>query len=141
VPGRSRGVLRARRPAYSRVRGRQSAPTRSHRAQSRSGGCGARSSKDAEGAPATVHTPAAQYRARPCSNVRSTSRAISGTHAGLAPRHASPTALGAIASPPLLGRAPLTSEDNSSASATVHDGVRKPGKFGAIVEQLDAGDR
>jgi hypothetical protein len=135
VPGRSRGVLRARRPAYSRVRGRQSAPTRSHRAQSRSGACGARSPKDAEGAPATVHTPAAQYRARPCSNVRSTSRAMSGTHAGLAPRGESLTALGAIASWPLLGRrAHLTSETDSSASATVYDCVRKPGKFGAIVE-------
>jgi hypothetical protein len=85
--------------------------------------------------------PAARYRARPCSNVRGTSCIISETHAGLAPRRGSLTALGATASPPLVGRAPLKSEANSSASATVHDGMRKPGKFGASVEQLDAGDR
>jgi hypothetical protein len=131
--------LRARRPAYTRVRGRQSAPTRSHRAQSRSGGCGAHSSKNAEGAPAAVHTPAARYRARPCSSVGSTSRAMSGTHAGLAPRRGSPA--GAIASPPLLGRAHLTSETDSSASASVHDGVRKPSKVDEIVERLGASDR
>jgi hypothetical protein len=85
-----------------------------------------------------VHTPGAQYRARPWSNVRSTSHAISGTHAGLAPRRGSLTALGAIASPPLLGRAHLTPETDSSGSASVHDGVRNPSKLGAIVERLGA---
>jgi hypothetical protein len=141
VRGRSRRVARARRPAYSRARGRQPTRTRYHRTHSRSRARGAHSPKDAEGALAAAHTPAARYRAQPCSNVRSTSCAISGTHARLAPRRGSPTAPGAIAPPPLLGRAHLTPETDSSASVSVHDGVRKPNKVSGIVERLSAGDR
>jgi hypothetical protein len=104
--------------------------------QTKSGAPGARSPKDAEGALFAAHTPAG----RPCSNVCSTS-CVPVTHACLTPRRGSLTVLGAIASPPLLGRAHLTPETDSSASVSVHDGVRKPNKVSGIVERLSAGDR